>query len=178
LQQNLAFNFADFFAYLKAFFVHKTLGFSDFHYPQTVQHFVLASFPHSFHKFLLILALALCSFGIFLFILTVKKEMNSNFSKLSRFLRMDNNKIAKQARIAALPKQVLYWGIFSPIIFALIFIFEANFGNSGLGNIIKTAFYLGDFPLFYGSFACALFSVLAAGIFFLMLKGILWLFLG
>jgi len=178
LQQNWVFNFADFFAYLKAFFVNKTLGFSDFHYPQTVQHFVLASFPHSFHRFLLILALGLCSLGVFLFISTVKKEMNSNFSKFSSFLRMDKNKIIRQARIAALPKQVFYWSIFSPVIFIFVFIFEAKFEVYGLGSIIKTAFYLGDFPLFYGGFICAFISVLAVSIFFLMLKGILWLFPG
>ncbi|MDR1813182.1 MAG: hypothetical protein LBQ87_10190 [Candidatus Fibromonas sp.] len=178
MQQSWAFNFADFFAYLKAFFVHKTLGFSDFHYPQTVQHFVLASFPHSFHRFLLILALGLCSFGVFLFISTVKKEMNCNFSRFSCFLRMDKNKVLKQARIAALPKQALYWSVFSPVIFILIFIFEAEFEIPGLGNIIKTAFYLGDFPLLYGSFVCAFFSVLAVNMFFLLIKGILWLFPG
>ena len=178
MQQNWVFNFADFFAYLKAFFINKTLGFSDFHYPQTVQHFILASFPHSFHKFLLILGLGLCSLGVFLFISTVKKEMNRNFSQFSCFLRMDKSKIVKQARIAALPKQAFYWSIFSPVIFILIFIFEAKFEIPGLGNIIKTAFYLDDFPLFYGTFVCAFFSVLAINIFFLIIKGILWLFPG
>jgi len=173
LLQSLAFNFRDFFAYLKALLTKGTLGFSDFEYPQTVQHFILASFPYSFFKFLLILAICLCSLGIYLFFSTAKKEMSSNFSKLSRFLRMDRKKIARQARLAALPKQAFFWSFLAPVIFIFLLFFEAEFEIPGLGNTIKTAFYLKDFPLFYGSSLCAFMFILVVTVCFLTLKSIL-----
>jgi ABC-type dipeptide/oligopeptide/nickel transport system permease component len=173
LLQSLAFNFADFFAYLKAFFVKKTLGLSDFYYPQTVQHFIFAEFPHSFYKFLLIWGIFLCTLGIFLFFLASKREMKSNFSELSRFLRMDKGKIARQARLAALPGQALFWSFFTPVIFIALLFFEMEFEVSGLGNIIKTAFINGDSPLFYGASLCTLLFILTLNMFFLMLKTIL-----
>jgi len=173
LRLNLAFSFADFFAYLKALLVKRTLGFSDIDYPQTVQHFILASFPHTFCNFLLILAVSFCTFGILLFFLTAKMEMKGNFSELSRFLRMDKHKITKQAKLAALSKQVLFWNFFSPAIFIILLLFEAKFEVLGLGNTIKTAFYREDFPLFYGSLCCAIVFILAVNIFFFTLKKIL-----
>jgi ABC-type dipeptide/oligopeptide/nickel transport system permease component len=169
----LAFSFADFFAYLKALFTKRTLGLSDFDYPQTVQHFILASFPLSFYNFLLILAVGLCTLGVFLFFFNTKMEMRSDFSELSRFLCMDRRKIAKQARLAALPKQVLFWSFFAPAIFIILLFFEAKSGIPGLGNTIKTAFERDDFPLFYGSLCCAFMFVLAMNIFFLTLRNIL-----
>jgi ABC-type dipeptide/oligopeptide/nickel transport system permease component len=169
----LAFNFADFFAYLKALFTKRTLGLSDFDYPQTVQHFILASFPLSFCNFLLILAVSLCTLGIFLFFLKAKMEMKSDFSEWSRFLCMDKRKIAKQARLAALSKQVLLWSFLSPAIFIALLFFEAKFEISGLGSTIEIAFERGDFPLFYGSLCCAIMFVLAMDIFFITLKNIL-----
>jgi len=173
LPQSLAFSFSDFFAYLKALFAKGTLGFSDFDYPQTVQHFIFASFPHSFYKFLLILAICLCSLGVFLFFLTSKRKMNGNFSKLSHFLRMDVKKIAKQAKLAALSSQALYWSLLAPVIFIVLLLFEAKFQIHGLGNTIKTAFELNDFPLFYGGSLCAFIFILVVSVFFLTLKRLL-----
>ena len=173
LRLNLAFSFADFFAYLKALLTKRTLGFSDIDYPQTVQHFILASFPHTFCNFLLILAVSFCTLGIFLFFLTAKMEMRGNFSELSRFLCMDKHKIAKQARLAALSKQVLFWSFFSPAIFIILLLFEAKFEILGLGSTIKIAFYHEDFSLFYGSLCCAIMFILAINIFFLTLRNIL-----
>jgi ABC-type dipeptide/oligopeptide/nickel transport system permease component len=173
LRLSLVFNFADFFAYLKAFLTKGTLGLSDFHYPQTVQRFILASFPHSFYRFLLILALSLCSLGIFLFFLAVKKEMNGNFCELSRFLRMDNGKIARQARLAVLSRQAFIWSFFAPVIFVVLLFFEVKLEIPGLGNTIKTAFERGDFPLFYGSSLCTFIFVFIVNLFFLTLKCIL-----
>jgi len=173
LRQSLAFNFADFFAYLKACLSKGTLGFSDFDYPQTVQYFILASFPHSFYNFLLILAVSLCSLGVFLFFLTVKKGMNGNFSELSRFLRMDKGKIARQARFAALPCQALFWSFFAPIIFISLLLFEAKLGIPGLGSTMEIAFERNDFPLFYGGLLCSFIFILIVNLFFIMLKNIL-----
>jgi ABC-type dipeptide/oligopeptide/nickel transport system permease component len=169
----LAFNFADFFAYLKALLSKRTLGFSDFDYPQTVQHFIFASFPHSLYNYLLILAVSLCTLGIFLFFLTVKMEMRDNFSELSRFLCMDKNKIARQAKFAALPKQALFWSFFAPAIFVALLFYEAKFEIPGIGNTIKTAFYREDFPVFCGSLCVAFMFIFAVNIFFLTLKNIL-----
>lgn len=170
MQQSLAFNFSNFFAYLKAFLAKGTLGLSDASYPQTVQHFILAAFPHSFYRFLLILAVFFCSLGLYLFFLNVKKEMGSNFSKLSFFLRMDKRRILKQARLAALPKQALFWTFFSPAILVSLLVAEAKFKIPGLGHTIKTAFAKGDVPLFYGSSICAFLFVLASSLFFLTLR--------
>ena len=150
-----------------------TLGLSDFYYPQTVQYFILASFPHSFYRFLLVLAIFLCSFGVFLFFLGSKKEMSSNFSELSGYLRMNRKKISKQAKIAALPKQVLIWSLLAPVIFIVLLFVEAKFEVPGIGNTMKMAFELNDLPLLYGSFACTFGFVLALNIFFLILKKIL-----
>jgi len=150
-----------------------TLGFSDFHYPQTVQHFVLASFPHSFYNFLLILAFFLCTFGVLRFFSSSRKRMNRNFSELSRFLRMDNRRIVKQARVSALPGQAFFWSFLSPVIFIGLMLFEAKFGIPGLGNTIKTAFELNDLPLLYGSSVCAFGFILIINLFFLALKKIL-----
>jgi len=173
LQLNLVFSFADFFAYLKELLAKKTLGLSDFDYPQTVQHFILASFPHSLYNFLLILMIGLCTFGLFLFFLNTKMEMRSNFSELSRFLCMDRRKIAKQARFAALSKQVLLWSFLSPAIFIALLLFEAEFEISGLGSTIKIALSRGDYPLFYGSLCCAIIFIAIMNIFFITLKNIL-----
>jgi len=173
LLQSLAFSFSDFFTYLKALLAKGTLGFSDFDYPQTVQHFIFASFPHSFYKFLFVLAICLCSLGIFLFFLTAKRKINSNFSKLSRFLRMDRKKIARQAKFAALPRQAFYWSFLAPIIFIVLLFFEAKLQIHGLGNTIKTASELNDFPLFYGSILCAFIFILVVNVFFLTLRRIL-----
>jgi len=150
-----------------------TLGFSDFHYPQTVQYFILASFPDSFYRFLFILALFICSLGLFLFFSSSKKKMGSNFSELSSFLRMNREKIVKQARISALPRQALYWSLISPVIFIFLLIFEAKFEVHGLGNTIKTAFEHNDLPIFYGSTLCALVFAVAVNVFFLTLSKIL-----
>lgn len=150
-----------------------TLGFSDFEYPQTVQHFVLEALPYSLCKFLLILAGGFCTLGVLLFFLTVKKKLNSKFSVFSTFLRMDKAKILRQARIAALPRQVFIWSFFAPAIFIVLFLLEAKLGIPGLGNTIKTAYDLKDFPLLYGSSFCALAFILFANIFFLTLKIIL-----
>jgi ABC-type dipeptide/oligopeptide/nickel transport system permease component len=163
-------SFADFFAYLKALLANRTLGFSDLEYPQTVQHFVLAAFPPSFFKFLLILAAALCSLGVFLFYLSTKKEIGSNFSALSSFLRMDSSKIKRQARYAALPRQALIWSFFAPALFIVLLFFEAKFEIPGLGNTIKTAFELKDIPLFYGSSTCAFVFIMAVNMFFFVFK--------
>lgn len=173
MPQSLAFSFSDFFAYLKALLAKGTLGFSDFDYPQTVQHFILASFPHSFYNFLLILAICLCSLGVFLFFLTAKRKMNSNFSKLSHFLRMDRKKIERQAKLAALPCQAFYWSFIAPVIFLVLLFFEAKFQIHGLGNTMKTAFELNDFSLFYGGILCTFMFILAVNVFFLTLKRIL-----
>jgi ABC-type dipeptide/oligopeptide/nickel transport system permease component len=170
---NSAFSFADFLAYLKTLFAKRTFGLSDFDYPQTVQYFILAALPHSFYNFLLVIAAFLCSLGLFLFVLNEKKEKNSDFSQLSRFLRMNEGKILKQARLAALPKQALLWSFFAPAILVFIFIFEARLGGQGLGSIIKTAFDKADFPLLYGSFVCAFLFILAVNLFFLALRAIL-----
>jgi ABC-type dipeptide/oligopeptide/nickel transport system permease component len=173
LQKNWEFSFTDFFAYIKASLAKGSLGFSDFEYPQTVQHFVLTAFPHSFYKFLLILAICFCTFGIFLFFSTVKKKLNSKFSQFSVFLRMDKAKILRQARIAALPGQALLWSFFAPAIFIVLLLLEAKFGIPGLGSTIKIAYNLNDFPLLYGSSLCVLAFALFANIFFLTLKIIL-----
>jgi ABC-type dipeptide/oligopeptide/nickel transport system permease component len=141
--------------YLKALFTKRTLGLSDFDYPQTVQHFVLAAFPYSLYKFLPILAISLCTIGAFLLFSASKKEMNSNFSELSRFLRMSKDKTARQARLAALPGQVLFWSFFAPIIFAALLLVEAEFELPGLGSTIKTALLNNDLSLLYGSSICA-----------------------
>ena len=173
MQQSLAFNFASFFEYLKALLSKGTFGFSDINYPQTVQSFILAAFPHSFYKFLLVLAIFLCSLGIYLFFLNVKKEMDSDFSQLSLLLRMDKRNILKQARLAALPKQALFWSFLAPVILVVLLIIEAKFKFPGLGSTIKTAFDKGDIPIFYGSCISAFLFVLAASLFFLALRTIL-----
>jgi len=169
----LEFSFTDFFAYIKASLAKGSLGFSDLEYPQTVQHFILMSFPDSFCKFLLILAISFCTFGVFLFFLTVKKNLNSEFSEFSMFLRMDKAKILRQARIAALPIQALFWSFFAPAIFIVILLLEAKFNIPGLGSTIKTAYDLADFPLLYGSSFYALAFALFANMFFLTFKIIL-----
>jgi len=173
LRQNLEFNFIDFFAYIKTSFAKGSLGFSDFEYPQTVQHFVFAAFPHSLCKYFLILAVCFCTFGVFLFFLNVKKNLNNRFSEFSMFLRMDEAKILKQARIAALPVQALFWSFFAPAIFIILLFLEAKFNIQGLGSTIKTAYYLKDFPLLYGSSLYALMFALFASMFFLTVKIIL-----
>ena len=150
-----------------------TLGFSDFFYPQTVQHFILAAFPHSFYRFSFILIIFLCSLGVFLFSLSTKRKINSNFSELSVFLRMNKKKIIKQARIAALPKQAFYWSLLAPVIFIGLLFFEAKFELQGLGNTIKMAFELNDLPLLYGGFTCAFGFILFVNVCFLTLKNIL-----
>lgn len=99
--------------------------------------------------------------------------MSSKISELSFFLRMDHKKVLKQARIAALPRQALYWSLISPVIFILLLLFEAKFGIQGLGNTMKMALELSDMPLFYGSSACAIIFILILNIFFLSLKQIL-----
>jgi len=99
--------------------------------------------------------------------------MSSKISELSFFLRMDPKKILKQARIAALPRQALYWSLISPVIFILLLLFEAKFEVQGLGNTMKIALELSDMPLFYGSFASAIVFVFIINIFFLTLKQIL-----
>jgi len=150
-----------------------TLGFSDFFYPQTVQHFILVAFPHSFYRFLFVLAIFLCSLGLFLFASSTKRKMSSKISELSFFLRMDPKKILKQARIAALPRQALYWSLISPVIFVILLFFEAKFEVQGLGNTMKMALELSDMPLFYGSSTCAIAFALIVNIFFLTLNQIL-----
>jgi len=99
--------------------------------------------------------------------------MNRNFSELSRFLRMDNRRIVKQARVSALPGQAFFWSFLSPVIFIGLMLFEAKFGIPGLGNTIKTAFELNDLPLLYGSSVCAFGFILIINLFFLALKKIL-----
>jgi ABC-type dipeptide/oligopeptide/nickel transport system permease component len=173
LPQSLAFNFSDFLDYLKALLTKGTFGFSDVDYPQTVQYFILASFPHSFYNFLLIFTISLGSLGVFLFFLTTKKEMKRNFSELSFFLHMDRKKILRQAWLAALPKQILFWNFLSPAIFVILLFLEAKFKFPGLGNTIITAFELKDYSLFYGSSICAFIFILTVSIFFLTLKNIL-----
>jgi len=173
LRQNLEFSLIDFFVYVKTSLAKGSLGFSDFEYPQTVQHFILAAFPHSVSKFLLIFAICFCTFGIFLFFLTVKKKLSSKFSEFSMFLRMDKAKILKQARIAALPGQALLWSFLAPAIFIVLLLLEAKLDIPGLGSTIKTAYNLQDFPLLYGSFFYALAFALFANMFFLMFKIIL-----
>jgi len=173
LRQNLEFNFTDFFSYIRTSLEKGSLGFSDFEYPQTVQHFVLMAFPNSFCKFLLILAISFCTFGVFLFLLSVKKHLNSEFSEFSGFLRMDKAKILKQARVAALPMQALVWSFFAPAIFIVLLLLEAKFNIPGLGSTIKTAYDLKDFPLLYGSSFYALAFTLFANMFFLTFKIIL-----
>jgi ABC-type dipeptide/oligopeptide/nickel transport system permease component len=167
---SLVFNSARFFEYLKALLSKGTFGFSDIDYPQTVQHFILVAFPHSLYKFLLVLAVFLCSLGIYLFILNVKKEMNRDFSQLSAFLRMSRCNVLKQARLAALPKQALFWSFLAPVILVFLLIIEAKFNFPGLGNTIKTAFDKGDISLFYGSCVSAFLFVLASNLFFLALR--------
>jgi len=99
--------------------------------------------------------------------------MGSNFSELSVFLRMDKKRIAKQARIAALPRQAFYWSLLSPVIFIVLLFFEAKFEFPGLGNTIKMAFELNDSPLLYGGAVCVFLFVLAVNVFFLALTKIL-----
>jgi ABC-type dipeptide/oligopeptide/nickel transport system permease component len=170
LRQSLEFSFTDFFAYIKASLAKGSLGFSDFEYPQTVQHFILAVFPHSISKFFLILTVCICTFGVLLFFLTVKLKLNSKFSEFSMFLRMDKAKILRQARIAALPMQALIWSFLAPAIFIVLLFLEAKFNIPGLGSTIKSAYHLEDFPLLYGSSFYALVFILSANIFFLTLK--------
>ena len=133
----------------------------------------MAAFPHSISKFLLILAICFCTFGVLLFFLTVKIKLNSKFSEFSMFLRMDKAKILRQARFAALPMQALLWSFFAPAIFIGLLFLEAKFNVPGLGSTIKAAYNLKDFPLLYGSSFYALAFVLFANIFFLTLKIIL-----
>ena len=99
--------------------------------------------------------------------------MSNKISELSFFLRMDPKKVLKKARIAALPRQALYWSLISPVIFIILLFFEAKFEIQGLGNTIKMALKLSDMPLFYGSSACAAIFVVIVNIFFLTLKQIL-----
>jgi len=150
-----------------------TLGFSDFFYPQTVQHFILAAFPYSFYRFLFVLAIFLCTLGLFLFVSSTKRKMSNKISELSFFLRMDPKKVVKQARIAALPRQALYWSFISPLIFIILLFFEAKFEFLGLGNTMRNALELNDMPLFYGSSTCAVAFAFIVNIFFLTLKKIL-----
>jgi ABC-type dipeptide/oligopeptide/nickel transport system permease component len=173
LLQNSAFSFSDFFAYIKAFILKGTFGLSDSNYPQTVQYFILKDFPHSLIKFLLILGLCLCTLGVFLFVLTVKKKMNCEFSKFSVFLHMDKAKILKQAKIAALPGQALFWSFFAPLIFCVLLFVEYKFEVPGIGNSIKTAYCLNDFQLLYGDLFCAFIFAFALNISFLTIKIIL-----
>ena len=86
---------------------------------------------------------------------------------------MNREKIVKQARISALPRQALYWSLISPVIFIAMLLFEAKFEIHGLGNTIKTAFELNDLPIFYGSTLCAFVFILAVNVFFLMLSKLL-----
>ena len=86
---------------------------------------------------------------------------------------MDKAKILKQARIAALPFQALFWSFFAPAIFIALLFLEAKFNIPGLGSTIKNAYYLKDFPLLYGSSLYALAFALFANMFFLTFKIIL-----
>jgi len=86
---------------------------------------------------------------------------------------MDKTKILRQARIAALPGQVLLWSFLAPVIFIVLLLLEAKLNIPGLGSTIKTAYNLKDFPLFYGSSLYALAFALVANMFFLTLKIIL-----
>jgi ABC-type dipeptide/oligopeptide/nickel transport system permease component len=122
---------------------------------------------------LLVLTLGFFTLGIFLFSSTVKKKLNSKFSEFSMFLRMDKAKILRQARIAALPRQAVLWSFFAPVVFIVLLLLEAKLNIPGLGNTIKIAYDLKDFPLLYGSSLCALIFTLFANMFFLTIKIIL-----
>lgn len=150
-----------------------TFGFSDFEYPQTVQHFILAAFPVSFFIFFITFAICLCTIGVIKFFLSVKKELSNDVSKLSRFLKMDEKKIIRQARFAALPKQLFFWSIFAPIIFIIVLSLEAAFGVSGLGSTIKIAILHKDNQLLYGCCLCS-FGFVLAGEFICLFLG--WIF--
>jgi ABC-type dipeptide/oligopeptide/nickel transport system permease component len=162
----LAFSFLGFFEYLKNLISSHAWGLSDSSYPQTVQYFVFAACPHTFYKFSLIFLASLGTLGLFMFFRARKREMSKDFSKLSAYLRMDSKRIKKQALFAALPRQALFWSIFSPFIFLSLLFFEAKFKIQGLGMLIETAFSLKDLPLLYGSLFCAISFALAISLFF------------
>lgn len=170
LLKSLAFNFGDFFEYLKKLFLNHTWGLSDSSYPQTVQHFVFEEFSHSFLKFLLIFTLCFCSIGLFMLFEARKREMNKGYSKLSFFLRMDLKRIKRQALLAALPGQALLWSFLAPFTFFLMLFLEFKLGLQGLGNLVKTAGVLEDFPLLYGSLFCSFSFALFLNALFLLIK--------
>jgi len=99
--------------------------------------------------------------------------MKKDFSRLSLFLRMDINRVKKQALLAALPRQALFWAFFSPFIFIVLLLMEAYFELQGLGMVIKTAYLQNDMPLLYGSIFCGFSFACILSMCFLFLKGAL-----
>jgi len=163
----------DFFNYLKTLFLNKSWGFSDFSYPQTVQHFVFAACPSSFYSFLLVFLVILGTLGFFLLLKARKREMKKDFSRLSFFLRMDIKRVRKQALLAALPHQALFWTFFAPLIFLVLLFTEAYFELQGLGMVIKIAYFQNDMPLLYGSIFCSLLFACMLSVCFLFLRSAL-----
>jgi len=161
---------SNFFEYLKTLLLYKSWGYSDFSYPQTVQHFVFAACPSSFYAFFLIFLVFLGTLGFFLLLKARKKEMKKDFSQLSLFLRMDINRVKKQALLAALPRQTLFWAFFSPFIFLVLLFMEAYFELQGLGMVIKTAYLQNDMPLLYGSIFCSFSFACILSMCFIFLK--------
>jgi ABC-type dipeptide/oligopeptide/nickel transport system permease component len=173
LRQSLAFDFWGFSEYLKNLLTSHTWGLSDSSYPQTVQHFIFAALPHTLSKFLLIFFASMVTLGLFMFFKSIEREMNKDFSELSAFLRMDSGRVKKQAMLAALPGQAIFWSIISPLIFFALLFFETKFETYGLGTLIETALSAKDLPLLYGCLFCAALFGLATNAFFLFFKIIL-----
>jgi len=99
--------------------------------------------------------------------------MKKDFSRLSLFLRMDVNRVKKQALLAALPRQALFWAFFAPFIFIALLFMEAYFELQGLGMVIKIAYLQKDMPLLYGSVFCSFSFACMLSMCFLFLKGAL-----
>ena len=138
-----------------------------------VQHFILVAFPVSFSNFFIIFALCLCTIGVFKFSLSVKKKLSDDFTELSRFLKMDEKKIIRQARFTALPKQLFFWSMFAPFIFVIVICSEAILGGAGLGSTIKIAILHKDNQLLYGCCICA-FGFILAGEFICLFLGLIF----
>lgn len=99
--------------------------------------------------------------------------MKKDFSRLSLFLRMDIKRVRKQALLAALPRQALFWAFFSPFIFLVLLFIEAYFELQGLGMVIKIAYLQNDMPLLHGSIFCSFSFACMLSMCFLFLKAAL-----
>lgn len=88
-----------------------------------------------------------------------KKNLKSDFSDLSFFLRMEEKLVKRQAFFASAPKQLFLWAIIAPLIFLSVAIVDFFLGK-GIGGQIKISFENNDADLFFGGLATVVFFIL------------------